>query len=111
MISNKNRKTVNNINGINWRTKILNKLRTTWTEEAFLLYALKAMEQFVLTQSENTQPDDDLFTGSDAGDQPVQNAVITNKRHHSLRKLCITGDIQRRAAVKHGQRLTEDTQR
>lgn len=65
----------------------------------------------VLTQSQDAQSDDDLLTGGDASDQPVQNAVITNERHHSLRKLRITGNIQRRAAVKHRQRLTEDTQR
>lgn len=68
------------------------------------------VQQVVLTQSEDTQSDDDLFTGGDAGDQPVQNTVITHKCHHGLRKLRITGNIQRSAAVKHRQRLTEDTQ-
>lgn len=65
----------------------------------------------LLTQSEHTQPNDDLFAGGDAGDESVQNAVITDERHDGLRKLGITRDIQRSAAVKHRQRLTEERER
>ena len=54
-----------------------------------------------LTQSEDAQSNDNLFTGGDSGDQSVQNAVIAHKRHHGLRKLRITGNIHRSAAVKH----------
>lgn len=65
----------------------------------------------VLTQSEHTQSDDDLFTGDDASNQSVQNAVIAHKRHHSLCKLGIAGHVYWSAAVKHWQRLAEDMQR
>lgn len=61
---------------------------------------------FVLTQSEHTQADDYLFTGGDTGDQSVQDAVVTDKRHHSLCKLGVTGNVHWSAAVKHRQRLT-----
>lgn len=64
----------------------------------------------VLTQSQDAQSDDDLLTGGNSSDEPVQNTVITNKCHNGLRKLGITGNVQRRAAVKHWQRLTGDTQ-
>lgn len=64
--------------------------------------------KFVLTQCEDTQSNDDLFAGSDAGDEPVQNAVIAHKRHHSLRKPRVAGNVHGGAAVKHGQRFTED---
>lgn len=69
------------------------------------------VQHVVLTQSKDTQSDDDLFTGDDASDQSVQNAVVAHKRHHGLRKLGVTGNIQRSAAVKHRQRLAEETQR
>lgn len=61
-----------------------------------------------ITQSEHTQADDDLFTGGDAGDQSVQDAVVTNKRHHGLCKLGVTGNVHWSAAVKHRQRLTAE---
>lgn len=67
-------------------------------------------DDVTLTQSQDTQADDDLFAGGDAGDQTVQHGVIANKSHHGLGKLRITGNVQRRAAVKHRQRLTGDTQ-
>lgn len=62
----------------------------------------------VLTQCEDTKSDDDLFTGSDASDQSVQNTVIPDKRHHSLSKPGVAGDVHRSAAIKHGQRFTEN---
>lgn len=64
-----------------------------------------------LTQSEDTQADDDLFAGGHAGDQPVQNAVVADKRHHGFGKLGVTGHVQRGAAVENREGLTADRQR
>lgn len=70
--------------------------------------AVRTLHQ--LTQRQDTQPDDDLLTGRHAGDEPLQTVVVADDRYHGVGKLGVTGNVQRRAAVKDGQRLTEDTQ-
>lgn len=64
-----------------------------------------------LTQSQDTQPDDDLLAGSDPSDESVQNAVVTDKRHHGFGKLSVAGDVEGRAAVEQRQRFADKCQR